>query len=601
MRRNLNITGICLILALSLWSCEEYLDKTPDAEISEKDVFGTYESFQGFADAMYASFVDPNNFALTTASANGDESIAVQAWASARKYAEGNYWDVIFNNWQSNCWNENEPSVYGPAGTPTGVWPDGWRGIRVANQCLENIDMMQGTEEQRNLLLGQAYFFRAFLHWEIAVRWGGIPYADKVFSAIEPLDQSRLNFQETVERIVEDLDMAASLLPENWDNTSVGASRAGLNTGRATKGAALAYKARALLYAGSPLMVNDAGGGYVFDPEYMKRAAEAAWQVIQLANKGVYTLVPFENYLDLFARMDGTTPWTSETIWAKVPNRNFGYNQGIGFPYGAQMMNARLGRIYTPARFGGNDICETPVQNLVDRYEMDNGLPFDDPASGYDPMDPWSNRDPRFRKFIYVDGDNAGVSGPTILKLYEGGADKNEPGVITSYINHKYWPKGVNKIDQLWSQFTYATPLMRLADIYLMYAEAVNEASGPSGSAEGATLTALQAVNLVRGRSNMPDVDAQFTGSREAFRERIRNERSVELCFEGARWNDMRRWYIAHLPEYKVQYDLLFDQGHTYFKKVVVFNRIFEQRHYWLPFYKSQTQLYPGWPQNPGW
>ena len=403
-----------------------------------------------------------------------------------------------------------------------------------------------------------------------------------------------------MERIVEDLDKAASLLPEDWDNTSVGKSQQSLNTGRATKGAALAYKARALLYAGSPLMVHDGGGAYVFDANYMQRAAQAAWEVIELASKGEYGLVPFDNYQELYARMDGTTPWTTETIWARVPNRYFGYNRGIGFPYGAQMMNARLGRLYTPARFGGNDICETPVQNLVDRFEMENGLPIDHPDSGYDPMDPWSNRDPRFRKFIYVDGDNAGVSEQTILKLYEGGADKSEPGVLTSYINHKYWPKGVNKIDQLWSQFTYATPLMRLADIYLIYAEAINEASGPSATAEGASLTAIEAVNIIRARSNMPPVASEFL-NQEAFRERIRNERSVELCFEGSRWNDMRRWYIAHLPENKVQYDLVFDEGHTYFRKVVVFNRIFEQRHYWLPFYKNQTQLYPGWPQNPGW
>jgi hypothetical protein len=75
----------------------------------------------------------------------------------------------------------------------------------------------------------------------------------------------------------------------------------------------------------------------------------------------------------------------------------------------------------------------------------------------------------------------------------------------------------------------------------------------------------------------------------------------VELCFEGSRWNDMRRWYIAHLPENKVQYDLVFDKNHTFFNRVVVFNRVFEQKHYWMPFYKQQTQLYPEWPQNPGW
>ncbi|MEX0986102.1 MAG: RagB/SusD family nutrient uptake outer membrane protein [Bacteroidales bacterium] len=601
MRNRLKLTAIYFLATMLFWSCESYLDKTPDADISEKDVFSTYENFQGFADGLYACIVDPNSFALTTGSENGDESIAVQGWASARKFAEGNYWDVIFNNWQSNCWNEVNPTVFGATGKPAGIWPFGWKGIRLANQCLENLQLLQGTQEQADLIEGQAYFFRAYLHWEIAVRWGGIPYADKVFAADENLDMPRLTFQETVERIVEDLDRAAELLPENWDMTSVGSSRTGFNMGRATKGAALAYKAKTLLFAGSPLMVHDAGGAYQFDTDYMVRAANAAWEVIKLADNGVYDLVPFEEYEELFARMDGTTPWTTETIWANVPNKSSSYNNGIGTPYGVGMMGNRLGRLYTPARFGGNDICETPVQDLVDKYEMSNGLHIDEPGSGYDPMDPWSNRDPRFRQFIYVDGDMAGVSPQTQLQLFEGGIDKNEPGVLTSYINHKYWPKGVNKIDQLWSQFTYATPLMRLADVYLIYAEAVNEAFGPTGTAEGASLTAVEAVNIVRSRSLMPGVPAQYAGSQDAFREKIRNERSVELCFEGSRWNDMRRWYIAHLPEYKVQHDLVFDQGHTSFTKVVIFNRVFEQRHYWLPFYKTQVQLYSGWPQNPGW
>ena len=589
MKKFINISGI-LLMTIVFGSCEKYLDKTPEADVTQKDVFSTYEHFQGFEDVLYDCVIDPNNFALTTGSANGDLSIAWQSWASARKFAEGNYWEVIFNHWQSNYWEENDASIFGNQGTPTGIWPDGWKGIRVANQCLENIGLMQGTQEQKDLIKGQAFFFRAYLHWEIAVRWGGIPYADKVFAADENLDMPRLTFQGTVERIVSDLDSAAALLPVDWDQTAVGSSRTGFNTGRATKGAALAYKAKALLFAGSPLMVHDAGGGYTFDPAYLDRAAKAAWEVIKLADQGVYNLTPFDQFQDMYAKTDGSIPWTRETIWERIPNQ-----------YGSGRMMNRLGRLYAPARFGGNAICETPVQNCVDRFEMTNGLPIDDPASGYDPMHPWDNRDPRFRQFIYVDGDLAGLSPVTQLQLYVGGADKEDPGVLSSYINHKYWPKGVNQYDNLWSQFTYATPLMRLADVYLMYAEAVNEIAGPGGTAEGAGLTALEAVNIVRARSNMPPVSGKYAGSMDEFRKRIRNERSVELCFEGSRWNDMRRWYIAHLPENKVQYDLLFDKDHTSFTKVVVFNRVFEQKHYWMPFYKDQTLLYVGWPQNPGW
>jgi starch-binding outer membrane protein, SusD/RagB family len=585
---NISLPIILLLFFIGLSSCEDYLEKTPESDISEEEIFANYESFQGFVDVMYGILVDYNRHALTTGSENGDHSIAFQGWSSARKYATGNYWEFL-DRLHSNYWSSNEQGVTLENGS--GIWIDGYKGIRIANIALENLDMLNATQEEIDLIKGQAHFFRAYFHWEIIVRWGGIPYIDFVISVNDDMNLPRLNFQQTVEEIVKDMDIAASLLPTDWDNTSVGGNRLGFNKGRATKGAALATKAKALLYAGSPLMVADGGGSYTFDSEYMKRAAEAAWEVIQLADQGVYSLIPFSQIQRNFATNDGTVPWSDEWIWGKV-SREFGSGNQLN----------KHGRLYTPGRFGGNDIVETAVQNLVDEFEMQStGLPYDDPESDYDETNPWNGRDPRFREFILVDGDLAGLDPATKLTLFEGGADKNNVGILSSYIVRKYWPRGANSIDQLWGQFNYATPHIRLADIYLIYAEAVNEAFGPAGRAPGAALTAVEAVNIVRARSNMPPVHNKFTGNVEDFRKRIWNERSVELCFEGARWNDIRRWYVAHLPEYKVQYDLVFNEGHTTFRREVRFNRTFEQRHYWMPFPRSQTLMYPGWPQNPGW
>jgi len=574
-------------IILSLQSCEDYLEKTPESDITEEEIFSTYESFQGFVDVMYGLLVDFNSHALTTGSENGDHTIAFQGWASARKYATGNYWEFL-DRMHSNYWT-TEDGVSLESGS--GIWIDGYKGIRIANIALKNLEMLNATQEQINLIKGQAHFFRAYFHWEIIVRWGGIPYVDFVISASDDMNLARLNFQETAEKVIADMDIAAGLLPDDWDQTLVGGARLGFNTGRATKGAALATKAKALLYCGSPLMVADAGGGYVYDQNYMERAAAAAWEVIKLADAGVYKLLPFDQIQRNFATMDGTIVWSDEWVWGKLRT-----SSGSG-----EQLN-RHGRLYTPGRFGGNDIVETAVQNLVDAFDMkDTGLPYDDPASNYEETEPWSNRDPRFREFILVDGDLAGFAPTTKLTLFEGGADKGNVGILSSYIVRKYWPRGANSIDQLWGQYSYATPHIRLADVYLMYAEAVNEAFGPFGSAPGATLTAAEAVNIVRARSQMPPVHSKFTGNKDEFRKRIWNERSVELCFEGARWNDTRRWYVAHLPEYKVQYDLVFDEGHTTFRREVRFNRTFEQRHYWMPFPRSQTLMYPEWPQNPGW
>ena len=108
-------------------------------------------------------------------------------------------------------------------------------------------------------------------------------------------------------------------------------------------------------------------------------------------------------------------------------------------------------------------------------------------------------------------------------------------------------------------------------------------------------------MNRVRTRAGVPDVDSRFLGDKTIFREIIRQERAVELAFENHRWYDLRRWYIAHEREYKELYALEFDQGHTYFNKVLYQTKTFEMKHYWLPFETSQVSIYPGFYQNPGW
>jgi len=142
---------------------------------------------------------------------------------------------------------------------------------------------------------------------------------------------------------------------------------------------------------------------------------------------------------------------------------------------------------------------------------------------------------------------------------------------------------------------------MRLAEVYLDYAEAVTVAYGANGTAPGASLTAVQAINIVRARAGMPPVTSAATGY-GSFLELVQNERNVELCFEGHLFHDIRRWYIAHLPENKNCVDLKFDKNWTNFTRAVIKVKVFENpKHYWLPINRDQTMLYPGFGQNPGW
>jgi hypothetical protein len=577
-----------------LSSCQKYLDQTPEAKVTDLDVFSNYKGFQGFVDQCYNYITDYLQTAFTTSMNLSDHFASVQNYSTEKKAELGDYRgitgesDALHNNFNTTVTKDLGQSDHG-------IYVSGWRGIRAANLALSKLPLLaDATEEEKKLIEGQCYFFRAFFHFEIARCFGGLPYVDKYLQADDKLDLPRLNYRKTTEKIVGDFDQAAALLPVDWDQTAIGSQFKGANAGRATKGAALAFKARALLYAGSPTMVHESGGGYTYDNDLMKSAAEAAAEVIKLADNGVYGLVPFENYQDNFAKTDGSYPWTSETVFARTGN-GFGRGRLTNF----------LGRNMGLSRLGGNSITEAPTQNLVDMFEMQaSGLPVDDSDSGFDPLRPWDNLDPRFSAGIYHDRDHITIKNADSLRLktYQGGQDSlNVNELRTPYLCHKFQPLGVNNRDKGWTNFVFVCPHMRLAEVYMIYAEAVNELSGPSGMAGGLSLTALDAVNKVRNRADMPNVNVKFTADTDIFRKRIWNELSVEFLAEGHRWFDLRRWHVGHLDEYKKLYSLVFDEHWTFFQKKQIGTRVFEDRHYWLPFYRNQVELYPGFPQNPGW
>lgn len=584
----LKYLSLIILISLTQVSCDEYLDKTPDAEVTEEDIFGTYPSFQGFVDILYSKIFDYNSHRIVQSFNLGGDVISIIGWAAGNTGNNGDYWQVLQYNYIID--GDGWPT----GGDGSGIYKDGWRGIRIANIALDKLPLLvNATEEEKSLIEGQAYFFRAFFHLEMIKGFGGLPYIDKLLFTDDPLNYPRLTYQETTEKIVADFTKAAELLPVNWDQTVVGGQRVGANTGRATKGAALAFKAKALLFAGSPLMNKFSGGDYIYHKGYMERAAEAAWEVIQIANSGAYSLVPFANYRDNFAKTDGTLPWTTETIFQKVKTQ-----------VGVNEMTIRHGRLFSPARFGGNANTETVNQLFVDRFEMADGTRYK-PEYDTDVTKRWENRDPRFRQNILVDRDKWGNHASTVLKLYVGaGTDKNtQQGISTPYVIKKFWPFAVNSYDVVPAQFRYVTPYMRLAEVYLTYAEAVTEAYGADGAYPGSGFSAVQAINAVRQRPglNMPAVTSSATGYTD-FMELVRNERNVELCFEGTYWFDIRRWYVAHLEEYKQIVDLAFDQNWTSFTRNVIKQRVFDNpKHYWIPLPREQTLLYKEFYQNPGW
>ena len=266
-------------------------------------------------------------------------------------------------------------------------------------------------------------------------------------------------------------------------------------------------------------------------------------------------------------------------------------------------------------------------------YLIQNGHYVLNPKSGWDPEHPYKGRDPRFYHdivfdgFHYVlnaDGLNDAQKKHEYCTLYTGGAMRSiDNGSSTGYFIQKLVPHQCNIGDKWYDNNSVQTylPYMRLADVYLMFAEAMAAFSHDVKDLKITTtycpsLSAVGAVNALRDRVGMDGVQDDFLDTREHFIDEIRRERAVELSFEGFRWCDLQRWLLLTEPPYTVKYSHEFErmQKADWFKKndpknaqVANFHneplikRPLEAKHYWFPFPEKDVYLYEGFKQNPGW
>jgi hypothetical protein len=579
-------------ILLSTSSCVDYLDKSPDSDITSEEVFSSFNKYQGFVEDLYEHVVQLAVGSGATHNWNfgGDEMIVSTTSTISGWVERGDFWQ-----WTSGV-PFNNSSTPGSGTRGQGYWGSGWYGIRKANMALENIDLLlNATQEEKNVILGQAYFFRAYFHFEILRCWGHIAYIDVVYGANDIVRPETESYRAVADRIEEDLLKAIPLLPADWDQSTVGLATLGNNAGRITKGAALAYLGLNRLYAASPLMHGEETGNFqTYNTQLCQSAAEAYYEVIKLANQGTYILQPWSDYRRNFWT-DVTTerPLISkEIIFSNVPHDQCRW----------------LWADHHIDQTSDWNIYSSPTDNYVRYFGMANGLPFDEPDSGWDPSNPWANRDPRFYYNIVCDGDPLARTqaddgtNDAVHRFFVGGRHRGENNSHGGYGYKKYLAPGWNTVDNWWNDNIYFDcPKVRLAGVYLEYAEAANEAWGPNGGVSGG-LTAVQAVNIVRARAGVPEVDARFLVNKETFRETIRQERAVELAFEAHRWFDLRRWYIADQLKYREKYALDFDEGHTYFQRSLYITTVFEPKHWWLPFrIREHTAISPIFKQNPGW
>ena len=608
-------------LLLSVVSCTDYLDKAPDSVIAPDDAYKNFRNFQGFVERMYHLTPDlAKHYWVSSFNWGEDEVLTIGNGEYLMGFSidRGNYRDYINNgaSFLDRNWSAGGDRFQ------KSVWGGSWYGIRVANMGLQAIadgKMTDASQDERDIIAGQLYFMRAWFYFQLTQYWGGLPYIDTVLPSDEPLTLPRESYRENAEKMAADFQRAADLLPVNWDNTEIGRRTSGNNALRANKIWALSMLGKTYLYAGSPLMANGINGPRTYDTEMCKKAADTFGKVLAMVENGEtqYALVDFEDYSSLFYTMQQNwlMPGGSEAI---VRSPTYGPDS-----YWRQMNS------YQPSPIAqGDGIVLAPAANYVNYYGMANGMPLNDPESGFDKTHPWKNRDPRFYNDIIYDGVKvvAGtITNPSdevwrYANLYTGGNYSNDPRTVsrTGYLNYKFIPLGANIWDNTYG-YSYSTHFhlswLRLADVYLMYAEAAAQGYGSaSGKSSNFAKNATEALNTIRERAGVAPLADKYTANLEGFMSELRRERAVELSFEGHRFNDLRRWLLLTEYPFNIKTKQEFDRAAVLdpkanpkenavlnFKEEVIQTRNLTNKHYWLPFNTDDVSMYPEFYQNPGW
>lgn len=618
------VLGALMCCTLGFSSCTDYLDRDESSVLSKEDAFKNFQNFQGYVEVMYNVIPDFSRHYWVSSFNWGEDEVITTGngeYLMGFQIDNGNYRSYFNNNacfldreWYVDAKpTDNNPRFY------KSLWGGSWYGIRQANMGLKAIEdglLVDATQEQRNFIEGQLRFMRGWFYFELCSYWGGLPYMT------EPLDPSaqfklpRMSYQECADLMIADFKRAAELLPVNWDNTATGRPTQGKNEFRANKIWALSYLGKAALYAGSPLMAQGVDSdSKAYDAERCKTAADALGQVLSMVENGQtqYKLVDFADYSTLFySRKDFLVPGGTEAIMRHTT-------------YGADSYWRQMNSYQLSAICEGDGIILHPAANYVNYYGMANGLPLEDSNSGFDKEYPWKDRDPRFYHDIVYDGvkmiksvTNADHKPYQYANFYEGGNGVNDPKSTsrTGYLNYKFIPIGANKDDNDYGWgFHMSLSYLRLADVYLMYAEAAAEGYGSAqGKSNNCSLTAEDAVNVIRDRAGVAHVDASYTGSLEKFMSEVRRERAVELSFEGHRFHDLRRWKLLTEYPYNIKTCQKFDRAEELdtskdpkenkvlnFREETIIKRALSKRHYWLPFKTDDVTMYPEFGQNPGW
>lgn len=646
MKRNILKLFCALSLICGFASCTDYLDKTPDSTVNADEAFKNFTNFQGFVEEVYNCIPNKESNYWCCSFNWGEDEILNTGLGDSHETAHFDLGDYRY--WYSDPQSFLHSNGLNSTSTDkfSHSLEHAWYCIRKCNLGLENLEKMTDcTQEEKNIIKGQLLFFRAWWHEELMEFYGGMPYVDTVLDGSQALTLPRLSFQECATKCAEDFRAAADLLPNDWDKTTIGKKTLGKNDLRITKVCALGYLGKVLLWAASPLNnigakvgASKNGDTYRYNVDFAAKAADALGEALSEVNSGKtpYALAEYKysniydheaadgsssNFSDIF-RTTGKgwkQPGSTEAILrapyigANGSNWNFTKNWGI-----------KINEIVQH-----DALIHQPTANYVNYYGMANGLPLDDPESGFDPTHPFKGRDPRFYHDIVFDGfqyinTTIGKENPDYqfkyVQMYTGSnlRSSSSQGCRTGYYCQKLVPHQANRYDGMYEwggALQCDLPYMRLADIYLMYAEAGAAVQGANYKSNKCNLTAVDAINVLRDRVEAGHVADKYAANQQKFMDEVRRERAVELAFEGFRWNDLQRWLLLTEYPYNIKTSQEFRRvgDFDYTKKdprdaevagwseKTILTRDFTEKHYLLPLKQSDVYLYPEFGQNPGW
>lgn len=583
--RNYKKYTVIFLLTLCFISCKkDFLERTPGVALTEDEIFADPAQAAKFADNAY-------NYLITKYVRLNDHRGAVSQ--ASDEAVSGNSEGLITS---LNRGLYHEHSTQASLNDIGDVWRLMYKGIAIHVKMLDRIASVPQSPNatvpifDHKRVEGEMRFLRALSYFELTKRFGGVPIIDKVYGPLDELNLPRSTYAQVTKYILDDLDIAITKL---GTDTEYGAS----NYGRPTIGAALALKARVLLYAASPL------NNPTNDKAKWKAAADAAAEVmLGAAGLARQTYALQATYGDIL-----NVPNSSEYIMIRIKGNT---------PLAGEMMQDFS---MSPGS-GGAQGQMNPTQNHVDMYEMANGKAITDPTSGYNAATPYVGREPRFyNNIIYNDLPWQGrriqvwstltTSGtpPTTSTTY--GLDWN-PGNITytatRYYCKKYWPEVYRTVGGSTTLLNYI--YFRYAEILLNYAEAQNEADYIVDDP-----AIYKALDDIRKRAGITLGANGHYGLKSAMtqlemRDAIRHERAIELSFEDHRWYDIMRWKIGAttIAVPMKGMDVFKNANGSFTYNVITlgagFQKVWNERQNLYPIprteiYKSKGVL----TQNPGW